>query len=482
MPSDLLASLEAESALLAEKARALATEATAFRLLERAAAHRGDPERGAEYRAAAEHREEVAGECEALRRDLADVAPTIAPPPKPEEARTPKKRPGKAPDALSHDEVAAMLDGAHPAVRVEPPAPARLLTAVDPAARCRLKEDVARANAEFDGEALQERRDALHIRHQREFDRDGYVYGFAAGHRMPPGEWLLLADVYALASRAFAVKPSARPEEKAAQRRAVAAIGGLFEIARRPAGSGLNRDEDVSDLLRDWNATPATGEVKDLLTLARGLDGKASGAESEALAALARKIEDGVEGEALADAAEAVLRAGVKPSDPRLRPLLLDHIEDLDDDGRSSLTELVRELTLERDRHVQEEAREEEGFADAEYQSYLEAVLPRVRGKRLMILGGDARPASRDAIRRELELAEVEWPGSHKATNVNTLYTPMEHADIVAHLTGFSRKAYKAVAKAARDQGKMVVKLNRSFNPRRFVYEIHRQVLLGEGE
>ncbi|MCX7799709.1 MAG: hypothetical protein N2109_05130 [Fimbriimonadales bacterium] len=188
--------------------------------------------------------------------------------------------------------------------------------------------------------------------------------------------------------------------------------------------------------------------------------------------------------EVLEEKIQSCLDAGMQPSNKRLRELLMPYVTMLQPrDGRfRRLIEYVRGDATKAARTNYEAL---EGRDDAiqqielnEHRRRLEELRPVLSGKRMLIVGGSIGQAHRRQLYQQaLELSEVDWPEVEHDSHLDIFWPRLEKADIAVQLIRFSRHHYGEVLAKAREQGKMTARIKGGLNIRRFVLDLHEQLV-----
>jgi hypothetical protein len=171
------------------------------------------------------------------------------------------------------------------------------------------------------------------------------------------------------------------------------------------------------------------------------------------------------------------LEAGIRPTNPKLRELLLPYRAYLDDlpvaQGKALVKALKQyELKLLAEKQVVSDVEDPADPDPAE----LKAVKEYLAGKKLLLVGGQSQPAR---IRKLKEVLGVDavWPGSDKDDRAEMFRKYVDDADVVCLLIRWSRHSYAEVRKWAREQGKVTVTLKAGIGANRLVNDIYTQVI-----
>lgn len=157
------------------------------------------------------------------------------------------------------------------------------------------------------------------------------------------------------------------------------------------------------------------------------------------------------------------LEAGISPRDHRLRDQLLAFQEWLEDDARLQELALSVQNEIERRETVQPAAGRRERpqkmpHLDGEIDRLLGEVLPLIRGKTAVMIGGTCRPEVRDVIGRTLELRDLQWPTTTEQTRFVETERYVRKADI-CYLNQFNRSDTKAAYRVCREHQTALIRL-----------------------
>lgn len=171
------------------------------------------------------------------------------------------------------------------------------------------------------------------------------------------------------------------------------------------------------------------------------------------------------------------LEAGMRPTDPKLRKLLLPYRAYLGDLPAAQGNALVKAL----DQYEMKLVAQKKLVSDAEDPAEpdpmeLKAVKEYLAGKRLLLVGGQSQPARIRKLKKTLGV-DVDWPGSDKDDRAEMFRAHVDAADVVCLLIRFSRHAYADALKWAREQGKDTVTLKAGMGVNRLVNDIYTQVI-----
>jgi hypothetical protein len=178
-------------------------------------------------------------------------------------------------------------------------------------------------------------------------------------------------------------------------------------------------------------------------------------------------------GEGIDDA----LAAGTPASLPELVEMLIPVVDDIPEEvwDRQGTRQVLRYVD---ERIAQQQASEqEERPAPRPTTPEMLKVRQALRGSVVVLVGGDSRRHSKDAIEREFELAELKWISSKEHTSLTTFTPAIEDPEtrLVMVMTRWSSHAYEDLQEIAERSGKVFVRLPRGYNPSQMAHEIAAQ-------
>lgn len=194
--------------------------------------------------------------------------------------------------------------------------------------------------------------------------------------------------------------------------------------------------------------------------------------------------------EELREAVAECLEAGIPPSYRELRDALLPYAEDLADEPRVAplLREIEKELERrgqhgaggdEGDEHgdeAQDEDEDDEGDLSPDIRRQLEELLPHIRGKRVLFIGGEGREEKRRQLEQILEV-DLSWPGTRPTDSVYDFEAGIARSDIVALLVRFMRTGHKQAIDLCEKYGVRLVRLPRGLGISRVISDFHDQLV-----
>lgn len=171
---------------------------------------------------------------------------------------------------------------------------------------------------------------------------------------------------------------------------------------------------------------------------------------------------------------ETLIANGLPASNATLREILLPHFEDIPDDVEITpgFVLVIREM----DRFLANQVEPEPDRVTESSKEVLEAA-KLLKGKSLLLIGGEFRPLSHKALAEAFELEELIW-FSVREHESNTIFEPsIMRPDVVAVLLAirWSSHSYGDV-KALCDQfGKPLIRLPGGYNPNQVAVQILSQ-------
>jgi hypothetical protein len=182
----------------------------------------------------------------------------------------------------------------------------------------------------------------------------------------------------------------------------------------------------------------------------------------------------------LCTALDAWLEAGKRLTDPKLLTLFhsLALVEDLPDGVRAHPTGARFVAILEHPSAAHGDAPDaddastdpddgDDASDDRRLTPEILAVREALRGKQIVLIGGDERPSRKDAIRRAFELAEVKWVATRPHETHDSLVPPIRHPDtaLVILMIRWSSHSYGDMWEVCEQYGKPLVRLPGGYNP-----------------
>lgn len=188
-------------------------------------------------------------------------------------------------------------------------------------------------------------------------------------------------------------------------------------------------------------------------------------------------------GDRIAELAQECLDSGVPASHTHLRKLLVPYRALLEEAGRKPLAKLIEYLAKDEAKAVVEATRAEETdeAVDPDHDRRVKELRELLAGKRLFIVGGNKGQRQRASDWEQLLGVEIDWPDAEVDTKVARLLPSVKKADFVAQLIRFSRHSYGELLKAARTEGKPVIRVTSGLGTRKVVYDLYHQLVRAEG-
>jgi len=186
--------------------------------------------------------------------------------------------------------------------------------------------------------------------------------------------------------------------------------------------------------------------------------------------------------ETLAAAIEALVAGGLPPSDLELRAVLLPVLDDLPDVAPppavcAVLAEVDRYLATENAQAAAPPRARPPGPAVRQVNRWL-------RGKRVVLIGGDRRPRAKAALEAAFELAELDWLSSRSHQSFYDFESAIAHptAALVLLAIRWSSHSFGEVKTLCDRYGKPFVRLPGGYNPEQVAQQIVQQVTMtGDG-
>lgn len=198
----------------------------------------------------------------------------------------------------------------------------------------------------------------------------------------------------------------------------------------------------------------------------------------------ARKLQDaGPEADVTSDwkvlleATDRLLAMGVKASAKEIRELVIP-IEDRLPEG-IPVTDGWRQV----DRHIDEylallEAEQVEQRPVRQRSPEVETAAELLRGRRMVLIGGQERPRSREALIRELELGDLAWITSAEHASLDTFEPDIirEDTDVVVLMIRWTSHSHGGVRKFCEDHDKLFVRLPGGYSPNQVAGQVMSQI------
>lgn len=170
----------------------------------------------------------------------------------------------------------------------------------------------------------------------------------------------------------------------------------------------------------------------------------------------------------------ALLELGMPRSHPELRNLFLPFVDRIPDE--LELGPGTMGVLQEIDRYLSTRSTTVEA-ADRVVTPEVEAARRLLEGRSVVVIGGVRRPASQEAIREALGLAEVHWPDTREHQSIEPFAPLIAKDDVAVVLLAirWSSHSFGDVKIFCDRHGKPLVRLPRGYNPGRVAAEILAQ-------
>ncbi|MCC5787587.1 MAG: hypothetical protein JJU33_12910 [Phycisphaerales bacterium] len=179
----------------------------------------------------------------------------------------------------------------------------------------------------------------------------------------------------------------------------------------------------------------------------------------------------------LVETVERLIELGLKPSDPGIRDALIGMLDDLPpaDDLPGRVGEAVRfadEHLARTEADQPPQQRRETRSPEAEKAAAL------LKGKVAVIIGGQCRPRSRDALRDGLNLAELRWIATRPHEPIDNFASQVirDDVDLVMLAIRWSSHCFENVKALCDAHGKPFVRLPRGYGVNQVASEVLNQV------
>lgn len=182
-----------------------------------------------------------------------------------------------------------------------------------------------------------------------------------------------------------------------------------------------------------------------------------------------------IEWEAVARTVDELVRSGTPPSDLRIRALLLPHVDVIpslpaNTNGfQFALRETRRFQLLSTDQPIDDES--DESFPSVGVAAEL------LNGKKVVLIGGEERKASKEAIEQELLLEELVWVPCKHGQPVSSFERYVAQNDVTAVLLAirWSSHAFTDLRLICRKHGKPLIRLPAGYSPNQVAAQIMNQ-------
>ncbi|MCW5944115.1 MAG: hypothetical protein KIS66_17955 [Fimbriimonadaceae bacterium] len=201
-----------------------------------------------------------------------------------------------------------------------------------------------------------------------------------------------------------------------------------------------------------------------------------------ALADLLNSPGDGDSFEAnLLGSIESALGGGIPPSNKELRRLLAGYrhvAERVVHPQGKKLCEYLDKDSMNAIAKKEEPAEPAEVADPTEISRWIEELAPFLRGKTLLLIGGNKGQSHRkNDYKERLGLADVLWPDLEETDKPTIARPQIDKADVVAYIVRFSRHSYKGLLDEAKRAGKTTVTIPRGLGIHTVVRDMHEQLV-----
>lgn len=172
---------------------------------------------------------------------------------------------------------------------------------------------------------------------------------------------------------------------------------------------------------------------------------------------------------------DAVVAAGLPPSNVELRDLLLPVLDQVPDD--LDLPPSAGLVFREIDRYLEDRPPEEAPAAEPTTPEVAE-VAALLNGREAVLIGGHVRPDRRDALIEAFGLSNLNWVSTPEHTSVSVFAAPIARPEVAVVLlaTRWSNHDYQNVKDYCAEHGKLFVKLPAGYHPNQVAHQILGQV------
>ena len=179
--------------------------------------------------------------------------------------------------------------------------------------------------------------------------------------------------------------------------------------------------------------------------------------------------------QSVASTVDELVQDGLPPSNVEVRDLLLPHIDIIPafDNPPQSFQLVLREI-----RRFQESMVEETVDEDTDETSpQVEAAADMIRGRVVVLIGGDARSGPKDALEQAFHLSELIWIPTKHGQPVSTFeqFVARPEVAVVALAIRWASHAFTDVRHLCRKYGKPLVRLPGGYSPNQVAMQIMNQ-------
>lgn len=185
--------------------------------------------------------------------------------------------------------------------------------------------------------------------------------------------------------------------------------------------------------------------------------------------------DDGHLWESVARTLDELMQDGVPPSNIEVRELLLPHV-----DVMPQITNPPKgfELVLRETRRFQESLVGDPPEVDAtEFIPINQAAADMLQGRAVVLIGGDSRPAPKEALERRLRLSELVWVPTKHGQSVSSFEPYVARPDVAVVLLAirWASHAFTDVRHICRKYDKPLVRLPGGYSPNQVAIQLLNQ-------
>lgn len=178
----------------------------------------------------------------------------------------------------------------------------------------------------------------------------------------------------------------------------------------------------------------------------------------------------------LVECIERLIELGVRPSDVRLRDVLMPIIDDLP--GDISETSRVHEVLRYIDEHVaRSEAEPRAASRPLPPTEQVQQVRELLNGRVAVLIGGQCRPRSREALEAGLGLRELRWITTREHESLSNFEADVRRPDVdlVMLAIRWASHAFEDIKRVCQRHDKPYVRLPRGYGVNQVAIEVLRQ-------
>ena len=176
---------------------------------------------------------------------------------------------------------------------------------------------------------------------------------------------------------------------------------------------------------------------------------------------------------------DALVSAGVAPSEVELREMLMTLVEQMPEGFEPSLG--LERAIVEIDRYLASREPEEGAASGGSVRAPSAEVLfaaQMLAGKRVVMIGGECRPLAKAALERELNLSELCWISSREHQSIAPFEPEVARADTALVLLAirWASHSFEGVKEMCERYGKPFVRLPGGYNASQVAHQVVKQV------